>query len=104
MSQFQDGSEIEGGGVGGSFNFDDFDDTEFGLRYQIKRKTGHALSLQASYIIDGGPADNILDIGGGRDAFELRGLWGQSYDSERWGEVFFAVSYTHLTLSTIYSV
>jgi len=85
MSQFQDGS-VEGGG---SFNFDDFDDVEFGLRYQIKREDNRAISLQGSYIIDGGPADNILDIGGGRDAVELRLLWGQSYQSERWGELFF---------------
>jgi len=83
MSQFQSAGE------GGSFNFDDFDDTEFGLRYQIKRRKGFAVSLQASYIIDGGPADNILDIGGGRDALELRALWGQSYESKRWGNVFF---------------
>jgi len=85
MSQFQNGDNIEGG----AFNFDDFDDTEFGLRYQIKRRQGLAVSVQASYIIDGGPADNILDIGGGRDAIELRGFWGQSYESERWGDVFF---------------
>lgn len=81
MSQFQSNQS--------AFDFDDFDDTEFGLRYQIKRKQGFALSVQASYIIDGGPADNILDIGGSRDLVELRALWGQSYETKRWGDVFF---------------
>ncbi len=70
-------------------DFDDFDDTEFGLRYQLKRRQGLAISVQASYIIDGGPPDNILDIGGSRDLVELRGLWGQSYETERYGDVFF---------------
>ena len=85
MSQFQS----DGAGFGGAFNFDDFDDSEFGLRYQIKRRKGLAVSVQASYIIDGGPPDNILDIGGGRDAIELRALWGQSFESKKWGDVFF---------------
>jgi len=81
MSQFQSEQSV--------FNFDDFDDTELGLRYQLKRREGFAVSVQASYIIDGGSADNILDIGGGRDVVELRGLWGQSYETQRWGDVFF---------------
>lgn len=81
MSQFESDQS--------AFNFDDFDDTELGLRYQLKRKQGLALSLQASYIIDGGPADNILDIGGSRDIIELRALWGRSYETKRWGDVFF---------------
>ncbi|MEP1229702.1 MAG: hypothetical protein ABJG88_03405 [Litorimonas sp.] len=85
MSQFQS----EGFGLGGAFNFDDFDDTEFGLRYQLKRKQGLAVSVQASYVLDGGPPDNILDIGGSRDTVELRALWGQSFENEKWGEVFF---------------
>jgi len=93
MSQFQDRTEaqdgFQGSFQGGAFNFDDFDDTELGVRYQIKRRKGLAVSVQASYIIDGGPADNILDIGGSRDLVELRALWGQSYESEAWGDVFF---------------
>ena len=71
------------------FTFNDFDQTELGLRYQIARREGFAVSAQLSYILDGGPADNILDIGGDRDLAELRGLWGQSFETERYGDVFF---------------
>ncbi|WP_409433781.1 hypothetical protein ACJ3XI_04555 [Litorimonas sp. RW-G-Af-16] len=66
-----------------AFTFKDFDETELGLRYQVKRKRGQAISVQASYIWDGGPMDNILDIGGDRDMVELRGLWGQSWETSR---------------------
>ena len=65
------------------FVFKDFDQTELGLRYQLKSKPGQAVSVQASYILDGGPRDNILDIDGGRDQIEVRGLWGQSTDRQK---------------------
>jgi len=65
-------------GVPSPINFSDFADIELGLRYQIMRKAGLALSLQGSYIIGGGPPDSIFDLNGPQDSFELRGLWGQS--------------------------
>jgi len=57
-------------------NFSDFADIELGLRYQIRRKNGSALSLQGSYIIGGGPPNSILDLNGPEDSFELRGTMG----------------------------
>ena len=80
MSQFQ--SEQS------QFSFDDFGDTAFGLRYQIKRDGKSALSAQLSYIIDGGPADNILDINGARDNLEFRALWGRDFFSEKYGDIY----------------
>jgi len=71
-----------------SINFSDFDNTELGLRYQIIRREGLALSLQGSYIIGGGPPESILDIGNRQDSFELRGLWGQSKEFENYA-IFF---------------
>ena len=63
-------------------NFNDFDKTELGLRYQLLRREGLAVSVQGSYIIGGGPPESILDIGNREDSFELRGLWGQSREFE----------------------
>lgn len=71
-----------------NFNFDDFGDSQFGLRYQVKRNKDLAVALQASFILDGGPLDNIIDIGGSRDAVELRALWGQSYETKKYGDIF----------------
>jgi len=65
-------------GLQSSINFSDFDKTELGLRYEIKRREGLAISVQGSYILGGGPPESILDIGSRNDSFELRGLWGQS--------------------------
>lgn len=65
-------------GLSSAINFSDFDKTEIGLRYEIKRREGLAVSVQGSYILGGGPPESILDIGGRNDSFELRGLWGQS--------------------------
>ena len=67
-----------------SINFSDFDKTELGLRYEIKRREGLAVSVQASYILGGGPPESILDIGSRKDSFELRGLWGQSKEFENY--------------------
>lgn len=75
-------------GLQSAINFSDFDKTEIGLRYQIKRREGLALSVQGSYIIGGGPPESILDIGGRKDSFELRGLWGQSKEFENYA-IFF---------------
>jgi len=61
-------------GLQSSINFSDFDKTEFGLRYEIKRREGLAVSVQASYILGGGPPESILDVGSRKDSFELRGL------------------------------
>ncbi|WP_026941632.1 hypothetical protein [Hellea balneolensis] len=71
-------------GLGSSISFKDFDETELGLRYEIKRREGLAVSVQASYIIGGGPPNSILDIGDRDDSFELRGLWGQSKEFENY--------------------
>ena len=71
-------------GLQSSINFSDFDKTELGLRYEIKRREGLAISVQGSYIIGGGPPESILDIGNRRDSFELRGLWGQSKEYENY--------------------
>jgi len=65
-------------------DFRDFDKTEIGLRYQIKRREGLALSIQGSYVFGGGPPESILDIGNWKDSFELRGLWGQSKEFENY--------------------
>ncbi len=67
-------------GLDSSINYEGFDKTELGLRYQIKRREGLAVAVQASYVIGGGPKQSILDIDGRKDVFELRGLWGQSFD------------------------
>jgi len=69
-------------GLQSNINFSDFDDAELGLRYQIARREGLAVSLQGSYILGGGPPDSILDVGDAKDSFELRGLWGQSKEFE----------------------
>jgi hypothetical protein len=66
-----------------TINFKDFDKTELGLRYQLLRREGLAVSVQGSYIIGGGPPESILDIGSRDDSFELRGLWGQSKEFEK---------------------
>ena len=71
-------------GLQSSINFSDFDKTELGLRYEIKRREGLAVSLQGSYILGGGPPESILDIGNRKDTFELRGLWGQSKEFENY--------------------
>ncbi len=71
-------------GLQSSINFSDFDKTELGLRYEIKRREGLAVSVQGSYILGGGPPESILDIGGRKDSFELRGLWGQSKEFENY--------------------
>jgi len=63
-----------------AINYDGFDKTELGLRYQVKRREGLAVALQASYVVGGGPRESILDIEGRKDVLELRGLWGQSFD------------------------
>lgn len=65
-----------------TINFDGFDKTELGLRYQIKRREGLAVAVQASYVIGGGPAESIVDIGSRQDTVEFRGLWGQSKEFE----------------------
>jgi len=67
-------------GPDSAINYAGFDKTELGLRYQIKRREGLAVALQASYVLGGGPQESILDIDGRKDVFELRGLWGQSFD------------------------
>ena len=61
-----------------TIDFKDFDKTELGLRYQLLRREGLAVSVQGSYIVGGGPPESILDLGSRNDSFELRGLWGQS--------------------------
>lgn len=71
-------------GLQSSINFSDFDKTELGLRYEIKRREGLAISLQGSYVLGGGPPESILDIGNRKDTFELRGLWGQSKEFENY--------------------
>jgi len=71
-------------GLQSSINFSDFDKTELGLRYEIIRREGLAVSLQGSYILGGGPPESILDIGSRKDTFELRGLWGQSKEFENY--------------------
>lgn len=71
-------------GLQSSINFSDFDKTEFGLRYEIKRREGLAVSVQGSYVLGGGPPESILDIGNRQDSFELRGLWGQSKEFENY--------------------
>ena len=71
-------------------NFSDFADIEIGLRYQLTRKEGLATSIQASYIIGGGPPDSLLDLNGPEDSVELRGLWGQSKEFENFS-IFFDV-------------
>lgn len=71
-------------GLGSAVNFRDFDKTEIGLRYEIKRREGLAVSVQGSYILGGGPPESILDIGDRNDSFELRGLWGQSKEFENY--------------------
>ena len=71
-------------GLQSSINFRDFDKTELGLRYEIKRREGLAVSVQGSYILGGGPPESILDIGNRKDSFELRGLWGQSKEFENY--------------------
>ena len=71
-------------GLQSSINFSDFDKTELGLRYEIKRREGLAVSVQGSYILGGGPPESILDIGSRQDTFELRGLWGQSKEFENY--------------------
>ena len=63
-----------------TISYNGFDKTELGLRYQLKRREGLAVALQGSYVLGGGPRDSILDIDGRKDVFELRGLWGQSFD------------------------
>jgi hypothetical protein len=70
-------------GLQSAINFSDFDKTEIGLRYEIKRREGLAISVQGSYILGGGPPESILDIGNRKDRFELRGLWGQSKEFEK---------------------
>jgi len=42
-----------------SINFSDFDKTELGLRYEIKRREGLAISVQGSYILGGGPPQYV---------------------------------------------
>jgi len=64
-------------------NFSDFADIELGLRYQIARREGLALALQGSYIVGGGPPSSILDLNGPEDSFEIRALWGQSKEFEK---------------------
>jgi len=71
-------------GLQSSINFSDFDKAELGLRYEIKRREGLAISVQGSYILGGGPPESILDIEGRKDRFELRGLWGQSKEFENY--------------------
>ena len=71
-------------GLQSSINFSDFDKTELGLRYEIMRREGLAVSVQGSYILGGGPPESILDIGSRKDSFELRGLWGQSKEFENY--------------------
>lgn len=75
---------IEFEGLQSSINFSDFDKTELGLRYEIKRREGLAVSVQGSYILGGGPPESILHIGSRKDTFELRGLWGQSKEFENY--------------------
>ena len=65
-------------GLQSDINFSDFADIELGLRYQLTRREGLATSIQASYIIGGGPPESILDLNGPQDSVELRGLWGHS--------------------------
>ena len=71
-------------GLQSSINFSDFDKTELGLRYELIRREGLAVSVQGSYILGGGPPESILDIGSRQDTFELRGLWGQSKEFENY--------------------
>ena len=71
-------------GLQSSINFSDFDKTEIGLRYELIRREGLAVSVQGSYILGGGPPESILDVSSRRDTFELRGLWGQSKEFENY--------------------
>lgn len=74
---------IQFSGLQSQINFSDFTDIELGLRYQIARKEGFAVSVQGSYILGGGPPSSILDLNGPEDSFELRVLWGQSKEFEK---------------------
>lgn len=76
---------VQFSGLQSQINFSDFADIELGLRYQIARKEGLAVALQGSYIVGGGPPSSILDVNGPDDSFELRGLWGQSKEFEKFG-------------------
>ena len=67
-----------------SLNFNGFDETELGLRYQLKRRDNSVLSVQGSYIIGGGPSDSSLETSSRKDSFEIRGLWGQSKEYENY--------------------
>lgn len=71
-------------GLQSTINFSDFDKIEMGLRYELKRREGLAISVQGSYILGGGPPESILDIGSRKDSFEFRGLWGQSKEFENY--------------------
>ena len=62
-----------------NLNFSDFDDIEIGARYQIARPGKQAYAAQLSYIIGGGPARSILELGGNRDSVELRAIAGHSF-------------------------
>jgi len=64
-----------------AFDYSGFDRTELGLQGRVLSKEGLALSLRASYVIDGGPDTRLVDVLPGGDAYELRALLGLSRET-----------------------
>lgn len=74
--------------VDSRFDFEGLGDIELGLQIKTFAKEGIATSLRLSYILDSQLDNRAIDVLGGGDQFELRGLIGQS-DETLIGDVFY---------------
>ncbi len=71
-----------------SFDFDGLDDVELGVQVKTHAREGLATSVRLSYIVDSQLENRAVDVIGGGDLIELRGLIGQSRETLL-GDVFY---------------
>jgi len=64
------------------FDFDGLDDIELGVQFRIHAREGFASAFRVSYIIDSALDNQAIDVLRGGDQVELRGLLGQSRETE----------------------
>jgi hypothetical protein len=63
------------------FDFDGLDDVELGLQFSVHAREGFSTAIRLSYVIDSRLDNQAVDVLGGGDQFELRGLIGQSRET-----------------------
>lgn len=83
-------------------SYNGLDQLEFGLQYELKRKTDLAISTRLTYLKSGGAPNAVLNLQGDGDLLEFRGLIGQSRSFETYDIFYNAEAALLTTLSGRY--